>query len=171
MMTLFGHPLDCIRVIIVTGPQRAGTTIAARIIAAESEMRYVDEDEYGTKDLAAWKKLVATGQRLVIQSPAMARWVHEVATDDVMVIWVVRPLADILRSQKRIGWHDGDERGKYKGVEGYLDEAPIAQIKTRYWRTFQMGQIPHAMEIDYHSLETHPLWREERDGWGKRQWQ
>lgn len=163
--------LDAFRVVVVTGPQRSGTTIAARITAEDSGMRYVDEETYGTKDVAAWRALVATGEGLVIHSPAMARWVHEVATDDVMVVWVVRPLADILRSQERIGWNDSDERVKYKGVEGYLADAPIAQIKTRYWRTFQMGRIPNAMEIDYKSFSAHPMWRADRTGWGKRQWQ
>lgn len=160
------------RVVVVTGPQRSGTTIAARIIAAESGLRYVDEDEYGTKDMEAWKKLVATGQGLVIQSPAMARWAHEVGDGDVMVVWMERPLADILRSQKRIGWNDGPERAKYKDCEGYHADAPVALIKFRFWTVYQMGLIPHAMNLRYSDLAGHPLFVEDeaRQEWRPRQW-
>lgn len=164
--------LSRFRVVVVTGPQRSGTTIAARIIAEESGMRYVDEDEYGTKDVTAWKRLIAEGDKLVIQSPAMARWVHEVArADDVMVVWMERPLGDILRSQKRIGWNDATERVKYKDCEGYHDDAPVAQIKYRFWTVYQRGLVQHAMNLRYDDLTGHRLWMTERSGWGARQWE
>lgn len=163
--------LSRFRVVVVTGPQRSGTTIAARIIAEESGMRYVDEDEYGTKDVAAWKKLVTTGQGLVVHSPAMARWAHEAAADDVMVVWMIRPLDDILHSQKRIGWDDKSERAKYRDCEGYHVDAPVAVIKNRFWTVYQRGLIPHTMNLKYKDLSWHRLWVGTRKGWDARQWE
>lgn len=172
------NPLDFsrFRVVVVTGPQRSGTTIAARIIATESSMQFVDEDEYGTKDVGAWKELVATGQQLVVHSPAMARWVHEVANpdsggQDVAVVWLIRPLLEILASQQRVGWDGADERIKYemKGADG----RPVAVVKTWYWYHQQRPFICNPFEIEYHDLERHRLWvpAHKRVTFGKRQWQ
>ena len=151
------------RVVVVSGPQRSGTTIAARIIATESGMQYVDEDEYGTKDIDAWKKLVATGQNLVIHSPAMGRWVHEVSDpkakgEDVAVVWLMRPLPEILASQERIGWNDANEREKYHMTP--KDTRSIAFVKKWYWYSHQRPFICNAFELEYHSLKGHPLWVE-----------
>lgn len=164
------------RVVVVSGPQRSGTTIAARIIASESGMQYVDEDEYGTKDVDAWKKLVSTGTGLVIHSPAMARWVHEVGGkeaggDDVAVVWVMRPLPEVLASQKRIGWDDSAERGKYHMTT--KDTRPVAFVKQWYWYTYQRPFIVHAFELQYYGLKHHPLWVEadKRVAFRKRQWE
>lgn len=166
------NPLDFsrFRVVVVSGPQRSGTTIAARIIAAESGMQYVDEDAYGTKAIDAWKEMVATGQALVIQSPAMARWVHEVDAEDVAVVWMMRPLGDIMASQRRIGWDDGDERAKYHMTA--KDTRPIAFVKQWYWYTHQRPFITHAFELEYEQLKHHPFWVEDhkRILFGKRQW-
>ena len=43
--------------ILVTGPQRSGTTIAAQIIAADSAMPCVDEKEYGWRSASCQRKL------------------------------------------------------------------------------------------------------------------
>lgn len=43
--------------ILVTGPQRSGTTIAAQIIAADSAMPCVDEKEYGWRSASCHRKL------------------------------------------------------------------------------------------------------------------
>lgn len=169
-MTLFDY--SRFRVVIVTGPQRSGTTIAARIIAAESGMAYVDEDDYGTKDRAAWEALVGHGDGLVIQSPAMARWVHTAVSgmEDVAVVWMIRPLADIVYSQYRIGWNGADERIKY-GVSGD-DNRPIAIIKRAFWVSSQRQEIEHWFEIDYSDLAAHHLWVDvnARVNFGTRQW-
>lgn len=163
------------RVVVVSGPQRSGTTIAARMIAAESGMQYVDEDEYGTKDVDGWKELVKIGQGLVIHSPAMARWVQEVGAkdeggEDVAVVWMMRPLPDILASQKRIGWDDSDERAKYNMTP--KDVRPISFVKKWYWYTYQRPFIANAFELEYDQLKQHPLWVEDykRILFGKRQW-
>lgn len=172
------NPLDFsrFRVVVVSGPQRSGTTIAAHMIAAESGMQYVDEDEYGTKDMASWKELVASGKGLVIHSPAMGRWVHEVGGqeyggEDVAVVWIMRPLLEILDSQKRIGWDDSAERKKYHMTT--KDVRPIAFVKKWYWYTHQRPFIVNAFELEYHDLEKHPLWVEDdkRVTFGKRQWE
>lgn len=159
------------RVVVISGPQRSGTTIAARIIAAESGMQYVDENEYGTKAVDAWRELVKSGQGLVIHSPAMARWLHEVGDEDVAVVWLMRPLPEIQASQKRIGWDDADERAKYHMTA--KDLRPVAFVKKWYWYTNQRPFIVNAFELEYHDLKQHPLWVEahKRVTFGSRQWQ
>lgn len=161
------------RVVVVSGPQRSGTTIGARIIAHDSGMDYVDEDAYGTKDLQAWSDLVVNGRRLVIQSPAMSRYLVQVAghhSKGVAVVWMLRPLGEILRSAERIGWDDAEERAKYEGL--YSPSLPLPLVKYIYWTNKQKRLIKFPYEIRYYDLADHELWipAAERRDFSKRQW-
>lgn len=156
------------RCIIVTGPQRSGTTIAARMIAHDTGHTCIDEADYGTKDIGAWREIVRTADNVVVHSPAMSRWVHEEAAADVLVVWMLRSLSAILRSQQRIGWKSEIvERAKYEATD---DAQPVAEIKLDYWRTHQRAVIPHWLEVDYETLRDHPLWVIDRQDWEARQW-
>lgn len=136
----------------------------------------MDEDEYGTKDVATWKALVAEGEELVIHSPAMAFWVDEVGNEkagggDVAVIWMIRPLLEIQASERRVGWDDSDERVKYGLKE--RDRRPISVVKTWHWYHQQRPFVCNAFELAYHDLRKHRLWipSYRRVTFGRRQWQ
>lgn len=163
--------------IIVTGCQRAGTTICARAVAHDTGFAYIDEDEYGTTEPDEWRKLVRNRDKVVIHSPAMARYVHEFGRHyGVFVVWVKRPLSDVMASEARIGWSTGKavgkEREKYIGLGIYDPDLPICLIKSKFWLE-QRKMISSWMEVNYGDLQGHPLWvpPTERTDFDKRQWQ
>lgn len=147
--------------IIVTGPQRSGTTICAKMIANDLGYIYVDEEElkvdnsdYLTDRL---KELIHSGDRFVVQCPALCRYVHEVGhCKDTAIIFMKRNLDEILKSQERIGW-DVEEPEELKR---YGDEAvsPIAQVKHDFWQDHQKWKIFYWFEVEYSSLSAHPMW-------------
>ncbi len=96
---LFKH-LKNFNLVLVTGPQRSGTRIAARCISADTGFQYIDEQEFGVHDKARFDSLLATRKKAVIQCPAMAHIIHSYgARADVMIIFMVRELYEIEASE------------------------------------------------------------------------
>ena len=140
--------------IIVTGPQRSGTTIAAQMIAEDLDLRFLIEERVPTQQALAG--LVAHQSGWVAQVPQLCRWVHDHGDrDDVAVVMVKRPIDEILASQVRIGWapYERDELARYG-----LQEGVISEVKYDFWERIQKPVIKHAFEVEYHDLEEHPLW-------------
>ena len=149
---MFEH-LKFYRTVLVTGPQRSGTTIAARMIAHDTGHQYVDEDEFHVDNLDEFKPIVRRRRRIVVQCPALCRLVHHFADDRTLVVLMRRPIGDITQSQKRINWREETrELRKYGRRDGV-----IAEIKYGYWDERQFAEIPHALEVQYDSLAAHPL--------------
>lgn len=148
--------------IVVTGMQRSGTTLAARIIAHDTGHIYVDEDDYGTKDVGMWVSLV-TEQSWghVIHSPAMSRYLERVSGyEDVFVVWVTRPCEEVARSAERIGWNPAEEGAKY-GLSGSITTGQVCEEKRRYWRCCQRTLFGrNYTEVAYEAFKAHPLWVE-----------
>lgn len=112
--------------IIVTGPQRSGTRIAAKILAHELGYTYVDEDAIGVDNEQAFWQLLLPGQTAerdepgnwVLQAPGLSHMVHRLpylvaeaaATaptgrpEDYAVVWMLRDEIAIVKSELRIGW-------------------------------------------------------------------
>jgi hypothetical protein len=173
VVMMFEHLKDFSK-ILVTGPQRSGTTICAAMIAHDTGHRFVREDEFRNQ-VSLLMNLVLGDERLSIQCPAQARWVADFGSyNDVAVVWMLRPLEEIIASQQRINWQwEDEELGKYAGFIHLDTQEPIASVKLRYWQVFQKPTILHPYEVEYHSLADHPLWIDEetrRNGkWGARQ--
>lgn len=165
---LFKH-LKNFKIVLVTGPQRSGTRIAARCIAADTGFQYIDENEFKVHDRALLDNLVATRKNVVIQCPAMAYIIHTYgARDDVIVVFMLRELYEIEASEQRINWQ-GNERelAKYKQNAGRA-----ATFKYAYWLTHQRQRIKHWNEVQYESLANHQLWvaPEQRVNFSDGQW-
>jgi predicted O-linked N-acetylglucosamine transferase (SPINDLY family) len=141
--------------IIVTGPQRTGTTIAARILASELEYRFFPEEDVGFACVEQLFELYRVQQRFVVQGPCFCPYVHLLPG---AVVLMRRPLEEIVRSQARIHWScETAELERYFTTQG-----PIAQVKYDAWDRFQKTRLgERAFELDYHSLRGHPLWIEE----------
>jgi predicted O-linked N-acetylglucosamine transferase (SPINDLY family) len=138
--------------IIVTGPQRAGTTIAAQIVAAELNYRYVPEEDVGGTDLAQLLELYRHQRRFVVQGPGFCPYVHLLPG---AVVLMRRPVAEIVRSQARIRW--SQEQAELAGY--FTTQGPIAQVKYDVWDRFQKPHLrERGWELDYHSLAGHALW-------------
>lgn len=158
--------------IVVTGPQRSGTRICTHMIAYDTGYKSVEEkaieyDEYPRLELI----LQEPGH--VVQCPCLCHMAHQMP-DEVLVVFMQRPVDEIIASQKRINWDweqrekdsyglaktplfgDDDPRtGELNGKE------PIALIKQVMWKR-QKQDIKHWLEIEYHSLKSHPLWISDR---------
>jgi len=164
---MFEH-MQAFKKIIVTGPQRSGTTITAKMIAADTGHDYIDEDDIGIKSMERMRAVIKNDRRVVVHCPALCRHVHEFGgRDDTAVVIVRRPIPDIVASQKRIGWPaEKEELGRY-GIESGI----ISKVKYRYWDNHQKANIKHPVEVTYASLKKHPLWvpKQKRVGWGPRQ--
>src|SRR5262245_51345861 len=132
--------------ILVTGPQRAGTTVAARILASELDYRFVPEEAVGGASLAQLLELYRTQRRFVVQGPCCCSYAHLVPG---AVVLMRRPLEEIVQSQDRIGWSwEMAELARYFTTQG-----PIAKVKYDAWDCFQKPRLcERAFELDYHSL-------------------
>jgi len=158
--------------IIVSGAQRSGTTICARIISYELGYEYIDENDYKIHSVPKLKEILKF-KNIVIQAPAMAHCIEEFSDDDTLIIFMRREIKDIIASQKRIGW-DGNEKTELKkyGLDFNVKQKPISVIKYKKWEE-QKKFIKHYIEIYYESLKGHKLWvdKKDRNDFTLRQWE
>ena len=149
--------------IIVTGPQRSGTRVCAKMISADTGLRYVDEQEINVDSLYALAHTLTEGN-VVIQCPALSYWAWAVGTvDDVAIVLMRRPVVEIIASQERVRWgYEWLELMRYGAAS-----SPIAEVKYRFWDETK-DRIRHPFEVEYESLKAHPLWidKEARAGFG-----
>jgi hypothetical protein len=142
-------------VIWVVGPQRSGTRIASKMIAHDTGHELVDEVQFYIDSSSHLSKLLQdkADRPIVVQGPAITRWIHHLARDRDSVVFMFRPLDQIHASEKRISW-------KYDGVEAmkYGEASGSAELKIRFWNSYQRGQIKHAITFPYGQLSQHPLW-------------
>jgi hypothetical protein len=151
--------------ILVTGPQRSGTTIGGRILAAELGRTYVDEEDINIAMADAAAAVLSRGN-IVLQAPGLCHLAHNF---DCAVVLMRRRVDDIVRSQQRIGW-GGHEHGEL--VKYGVDTGPIAAVKYRAWDDWQKSLCKAPFELDYESLCAHGMWMpaEQRVNFGMRQW-
>lgn len=145
--------LGCKR-ILVTGPQRSGTTFASKALAADLKLPHVEERAFGTHDFQQFHD-AAKDKAFVMQCPTMAPYVHLVP--GTVVVWMHRDLPDILQSQHRIQWGEFEqlERDRYFS----RDSEDAATIKLNAWQRFQRIELgERAFDLRYESLADHPLW-------------
>lgn len=151
---------------VVSGPQRSGTTFAAKVIAAELGWAFLDETTFGISNVGRWAQAVASEHEAVIQCPSMMKYIHGLP-DDVLAVVMRRPVDDIVASQVRIGWEwEPVELARYGLTSGVA-----AQVKYDWWEQNRHDGPALSVELDYQTLETHPLWVEapERAGFEAKQ--
>lgn len=153
--------------IYVTGPQRSGTTICARMICHDTGYQYIDSEQVNSHDGTWVRKHNAEKTRFVQHCPFLLRTIAGVSTVRTLVVVMRRDVDDIVASQHRIGWLDSKERARWPGVTFN----GIAARKYAYWETHK-EHVRHYLEVEYESLREHPLWvpRQRRKAFGKRQW-
>lgn len=164
--------------IYVTGPQRSGTTFAAKALASSLDYKHVDERDFGTQDINKMRDLTSKFDGFVVQCPCLFHQATEFDSDG-LVVCMIRDINDIVKSEKRINFHEfrgfQGEHDKYiKNFSEYYDKnKPISQIKYDVWNNVQKQKIKNYVELDYNSLKTHPLWidAENRKGFGPKQTQ
>jgi len=146
--------------IIVTGCQRSGTRIAARILADDFQLQYVDEFEADFHNLQT---------NTIVHSPlALHGYIETYYTyPGVHFVGVIRDPAEIIASMKRIKWLQGD----VKGWESFLPHYVGHQL--RLWKLLKQ-ELPQESwsEIQYDSLKSHRLFvdKEDRKEFTSLQW-
>ena len=138
--------------ILVTGPQRSGTRIAAKAIALDTGYTYIDEKEFKVSNLNQLREILKK-DKIVIQCPGVSAWIQKFSSEDTLIIFMKRDTEDILASQKRINWQQKTEVSKYNRSGGI-----ICLIKYDEWERQQRPIIKHWLELEYESLAKHPLW-------------
>lgn len=148
--------------IVISGPQRSGTRICAQIVAADTGKEYIDEKMIANHDFRLLKYYLAQGN-VVVQCPGLCHLLHMIDAKDSLAIIVRRPVDEIIRSERRIGWLETArfaELYKYGHADGI-----ISKIKYEFWDGYQQRILgDRGREIGYHSLEAHPLFVADRSG-------
>ena len=154
--------------VLVTGPQRSGTRICAKMIAYDTGHRFVDEREFGTDDFDRLNQLILDEANIVVQCPALSTHIDRVVVpigSRMIAIWMERGLGAIRQSERRIGWSAKAQR---KMLFDRLATLPIAELQRIFWE-WQKHYLYYnrSHEVFYSSLQKHPLWIDEeaREGW------
>jgi hypothetical protein len=160
---MFGNLLKHKR-ILVSGPQRSGTRIASQMIAADTGYAYFDELAIGFSDQKKVKELLAFQSRFVLHCPSLSPALASLSDYLTAIVFMMRPVDEIIRSQNRIGWPDEPHQRMLCNVPA-SDTRPIAEIKQSIWKV-QRQIIHHPYEIRYADLRAHPMWlnEEQRKG-------
>ena len=152
------HFIDCCKYynyIIVSGPQRSGTTYVAKEVAFELEYEHVDEFKHG---IARFEKMLSfiENKPKVIQAPALSHKLHKIINKKTLVVFMMRNNHDIYLSEDRIGWNDKHAKTefvKYKeqfheNIERINDFKRSAPMKKWIWKRHQKSK----MQIDHLEL-------------------
>jgi hypothetical protein len=142
------------RRVAVTGPQRSGTTIAAKMIAVDTGFRFFDEQSFGTFDTVRWRLLLRE-ERVVVQCPHMLRDLVDEPPADTFVVLMRRPLEEIHTSDARVGWSRLFNGNDLELRKFGLSAGDSAAVKYEYWDQHEKRLA--YLEVTYESLAGHPL--------------
>jgi len=150
------------RFIYVSGPQRSGTRIASKIISFETGYQMIDETEFKVGDSESLRLLLEGHSHAVIQCPGLSHVIHTFSTPADCIVFMHRPIADIIKSQNRIKWEcENLELDKYNCSRG-----PISHVKYETWHAFQKGNVHHPVDLNYCDLASHPFFVDKSDRTG-----
>jgi hypothetical protein len=171
--------------VLVSGPQRSGTRICARMISNDIGLSYIDETDipefFRSQDrevvIDAVQNLIngdVSGLRFpprdvenfVLHCPPFMPWIHLVK--GVFVVIMRRPIEDIERSMKRINWKENLQELEYNKIgftrfgepkPGYVrTNSSLAKLKYNFWNSYQRKHVMDHVEIEYNDLGGHSMW-------------
>ena len=145
---MFDH-LKAYRRVIVTGPHRSGTTIAAEMIAHDTGKPCIREEAFAHRNI----KVAAIIEEGVIQGPYLLPWLPILSGDATAIVYVKRSGVEIDASVERLKV----SKPFYHWSQGWALWHRIAPL------------LDNAHVIQYGALRRHPLWTEDRRGWHHRQ--
>jgi hypothetical protein len=141
--------------IVVTGPQRSGTRIGAKMIAADTGQEFVDEAEFLIKDNDLFRQFLER-DGVVVQAPHMLKDVVDDPPSGIFIVLMRRDLDQIHASAERIGWTE-NFGGNTKELKKFgLTEGDSAAVKYDYWDTHD--KLVPFLEVSYESLRAHPMY-------------
>jgi hypothetical protein len=152
--------------ILVSGPQRSGTTFLSNVLS--EDLNYKLHDELKNVD-----DFLSVKGESVSQAPSMSSLLHKIPEQNgVVVIFVSRNCNDIISSCEKLKWgeinwnnyHGGEiaERGILKlNCPNYLNKnAHSSYIKQNFWMSHQMHvmKVPY-INASYDFLQDHPKFK------------
>ena len=170
-------------VILVTGPQRSGTTICARMISHDLGHKYVDEAAWGVWDGMKAVQLAKKYKPCVLQAPGLLKDVERFGNaPNVAVVLMRRSIRDIQASQERIGWNVWAEREMSNYLDAvskteratYLKRAAyyVSHMKYAWFERYGRSKVKHLYEVEYADLQLHSMWidKARRENFNARQY-
>jgi hypothetical protein len=124
---LFEH-LACYSRIVVTGPQRSGTRITTKMIAADTGHTFVDEVELGVDDDATFR-LVLQRSNVVLQAPGLLKVIVDDPPTGIFVVLMRRDLERVHASEDRVAWESQIHGNSSELAKFGLTEGQSADIK------------------------------------------
>ena len=169
--------------VVVTGPQRSGTQIGAKIIADILDWDFFSESELDNDRGPSysdryweWVSNPLTHQT-VLQCPQMSHLCHR-TPEDTLIVFMMRNVDDILASDQhrikhfmrrnaRAGKLEPsqsvftDKRREYSRM--FLDKAPVSieetpEVVYTVWHHIQKRHNFSWRELNYRALAEHPLY-------------
>ncbi len=170
--------------ILVTGPQRAGTTIAAAMIADHLNIVFYPDEIIGQRRIPMLNALIAKGSPFSLQCPALLWTIDQLDIADCAVTVMRRSTQDITNSIHRIKWGgwevefqpystrvDFDEKMWQDLPELDLNEK-IGKFKYGFWEAIQKPKMKMPFfELEYETINWHRFWldKEHRKNFSGRQ--
>ncbi len=189
--------LNKYQIILVTGPQRSGTTICARMIAADLNIRYLDEGLWDVWNGQQAREIAESQWPCVLQGPGLLKDIGLFNQPKCAVVYMIRDLDEIRASQERINWNMWAEKelsyyitgSNKEWYERYVqpmsywaphDPLPlgpakdeVAYIKGEFWihHSDKLLTYKNWYDVAYKLLHTHPMWlpKEKRTDFSSRQ--
>ena len=174
---MFGHYGKRGQIILVTGPQRSGTTICARMIQHDTGFEYLDEELWQVWDGQKARDLAESRQPCVLQAPGLLKDATLFNDPNCLVVMMFRDIPEIVMSQKRVGWNVWAEKelSYYDTEHKEFHRSPalwVAGVKYAYWKLYVRPQLRQWEEVHYDQLVAHPMWipKEKRKDFNARQY-
>jgi len=145
--------------VLVTGPQRSGTTFAAKSIAKILGYRFVDEEEYKVHNEMMFISYLTLNEKLVIHAPAMSHLLP-LNYHDTFVIWMQRNIMDVIKSEDKIDWHIREFwNEKNKSINRFPFHTSVIEafpnnklMKDWIWNNLQKVHMYNYAELNYKHL-------------------
>lgn len=157
--------------IVVTGPQRSGSTFVSNCLAKSFSAHHIDESEFDVYFIDWFFKIAEKHDSWVAHAPGLFTEMFTILNrfPDVTFVVVRRQIEEILNSQKRINWTDEYERAKLHLTSG--DMRHVCEVKYMYWDMWKR-YLPSWVEYSYRDFEVHPDWvaDEKRINFSPKQW-
>ena len=157
--------------ILVTGPQRSGTTFVSHCLSRDNNLVHIDEGEFSVHSFHKFMEVTSMHRNWVAQGPGLMPHLIRIQNvyPDITFVIIKRRTEDIQKSEKRISWAHEHEEKLNLGVPD--DPRPISVIKYQLWDQIK-PYFNHYIEFRYEDFNGHPYWleKEKRSNFHAKQW-
>lgn len=137
--------------ILVTGPQRSGTTITAYMLAKKLGYKFLTEEAIRVSRVDLMFNLFNEQDCFVLQAPCMSsvcQWIKPI--EGACVVFMIRNLHEVHNSMARISWNLAeDELKRY-----FTDASDVVHTTYHVWDKFQKPFLKEkGIEVRYEEIQ------------------